>query len=79
MAVPRPATAAPPVPPGSAPALAIPWEVAERLRVLAVAGIPLGVLVGGIVGRVAMLVLRLTSPDSVRGVESDDGFTIGRS
>ncbi len=54
------------------------WEVAERLRVLAVAGISLGVLVGGVGGRLAMLVLRLTSPDSVRGIESDDGFTIGR-
>jgi hypothetical protein len=72
---------------GSSPALPAPvapaampirWEVAERLRVLAVAGIPLGVLVGGVVGRLAMLLLRLTSPDFVRGLDSDDGFTIGR-
>src|SRR5688500_19906833 len=27
--------------------------------------------------RLAMLLLRLTSPDTVIGVESDDGFTIG--
>ena len=38
----------------------------------------MGVLVGGVGGRLAMLILRLTSPASVRGVESDDGFTIGR-
>lgn len=37
-----------------------------------------GLLVGGIGGRLAMFVLRLTSSDSVRGIESDDGFTIGR-
>lgn len=37
-----------------------------------------GFLIGGIGGRVAMFVLRLTSDQSVRGIESDDGFTIGR-
>ena len=37
-----------------------------------------GVLIGGVGGRVAMFVLRLTSDASVRGVVSDDGFTIGR-
>ncbi|MEO6398913.1 MAG: hypothetical protein ABIP13_10640 [Tepidiformaceae bacterium] len=37
-----------------------------------------GLVVGGIGGRLAMFVLRLTSNDSVRGLESDDGFTIGR-
>lgn len=37
-----------------------------------------GGLVGGIGGRIAMFVLRLTSSDSVRGVKSDDGFTIGQ-
>ena len=37
-----------------------------------------GVVVGGIGGRLAMLLLRFTSHDSVRGVESDDGFEIGR-
>jgi hypothetical protein len=36
-----------------------------------------GLLVGGVGGRLSMFVLRLTSPDSVRGIESDDGFTIG--
>ena len=37
-----------------------------------------GGLVGGVGGRLAMFILRLTSADSVRGIESDDGFTIGR-
>ncbi len=41
------------------------------------AGIWLGALVGGVGGRLAMLVLRLLSPDSVNGVVSDDGFLIG--
>ncbi len=53
-------------------------EVAARLWVLIVAGIPAGVLVAGVGSRVAMMVLRLTSPDSVAGVTSDDGFEIGR-
>src|SRR5512141_1311330 len=37
-----------------------------------------GLLTGGIGGRLAMFILRLTSPDYVRGAQSDDGFTIGR-
>lgn len=53
-------------------------EVVERLRVLVVAGVPVGVVVVGIGSRLAMLLLRLTSPERVRGVESDDGFTIGQ-
>lgn len=36
-----------------------------------------GLLVGGIGGRLAMLLLRLTSPDYVIGAISDDGFEIG--
>ena len=36
-----------------------------------------GALVGGIGGRLAMLLLRLTSPDAVTGMISDDGFEIG--
>ena len=46
--------------------------------VLTVAGIPTGVVVAGIGSRLAMFILRLTSPDEVRGVTSDDGFEIGR-
>ena len=49
----------------------------EKLRVLVVAGVLTGALVAGLGGRLAMLVLRLTSPDGVRGVISDDGFRIG--
>ena len=52
-------------------------ELAELLRVLVVAGVPLGVVVAGLGGRLAMLVLRLTSPDVVLGQETDDGFVIG--
>lgn len=53
-------------------------EVGERLWVLVVAGVSTGVVVAGVGSRLAMLVLRLTSPDRVRGVTSDDGFEIGR-
>ena len=42
------------------------------------AGFLAGVLVGGVGGRLAMLALRLTSDPSLRGVPTDDGFTIGR-
>lgn len=41
------------------------------------AGAVAGFLVGGIGGRLAMLLLRLTSGDVVLGVTSDDGFEIG--
>ena len=37
-----------------------------------------GLLVGGVLGRIAMFVLRRTSGEFVNGVKSDDGFTIGR-
>jgi hypothetical protein len=43
----------------------------------AAAGAIAGCLVGGIGGRLAMLLLRVTSPESVIGVISDDGFEIG--
>lgn len=49
----------------------------EKMRVLIVGGIPAGIVIVGIGSRVAMFILRITSPSSVRGVESDDGFTIG--
>jgi len=41
------------------------------------AGAIAGFLIGGIGGRLAMLLLRLTSSDLVLGVTSDDGFEIG--
>ena len=50
----------------------------ERVRVTIVAGGLLGLVVGGIGSRLGMFALRLTSPDYVRGIESDDGFTIGQ-
>jgi len=53
-------------------------ELAELVRVLLVSGIAVGAVVGGLGGRIAMLILRLTSPETVRGVESDHGFTIGQ-
>jgi hypothetical protein len=48
------------------------------MRVVILAGVPVGMLVGGVGSRLAMLLLRVTSPEAVRGVESDDGFIIGR-
>lgn len=51
--------------------------VLEQVRVLAIAGIATGVVLGGVLSRLAMGLLRITSPDDVRGVTSDDGFTIG--
>ena len=50
----------------------------EGVRVVIVAGIPAGVVLVGFGSRLAMLLLRVTSPDRVRGVTSDDGFTIGQ-
>ncbi len=48
------------------------------MRVVILAGVPAGMLVVGVGSRLAMLLLRVTSPETVRGVESDDGFIIGR-
>ncbi|MFN2490632.1 MAG: hypothetical protein ABR529_13050 [Actinomycetota bacterium] len=42
------------------------------------AGLISGFLWGGVGGRLAMFVLRLTSDPSLRGLETDDGFIIGR-
>src|ERR1044071_7492543 len=54
-------------------AAAVAWWV----LVGAASGAIAGALVGGIGGRLAMLLLRLTSPDAVTGMISDDGFEIG--
>ncbi|MFN0153876.1 MAG: hypothetical protein ACKVUT_05805 [Gaiella sp.] len=43
----------------------------------AASGAIAGLLIGGVGGRLAMLLLRLTSPDAVIGLTSDDGFEIG--
>jgi hypothetical protein len=41
------------------------------------AGLVAGFLIGGIGGRLAMLILRLTSDPALHGLETDDGFIIG--
>jgi hypothetical protein len=64
-------------PPGTAPSYG--RELLELLRIVVVAGVSVGILVIGLGGRLAMLLLRLTSPDDVVGVTSDDGFEIGRT
>jgi hypothetical protein len=53
-------------------------EVAGVLLVGGAAGALSGAVVGGIGGRLVMLLLRLTSDPIVLGVTSDDGFEIGR-
>jgi hypothetical protein len=50
---------------------------ARALGKVAFAGAVTGVMIGGVGGRLAMLVLRLTSNDLLRGASTDDGFTIG--
>jgi hypothetical protein len=53
-------------------------ELAELARVIVVAGVAVGGVVAGLGSRLVMLILRLTSPEHVKGVTSDDGFTIGQ-
>lgn len=48
------------------------------MRVLLVTGLSVGIVGIGLGSRLAMFLLRLTSPNSVVGVESDDAFVIGR-
>jgi hypothetical protein len=52
-------------------------EAGRRLAAGALGGLACGLVVGGIGGRLAMFLLRLTSGRGVVGLESDDGFTIG--
>lgn len=49
----------------------------RRLAAGMVGGLVAGAVVGGVGGRLAMLVLRLTSDPSLRGLQTDDDFTIG--
>lgn len=51
---------------------------ARRLSACILGGFLMGAIIGGIGGRLAMLVLRLTSNSSLHGVKTDDGFIIGR-
>lgn len=50
----------------------------RRVVIGMVAGMACGALVGGALGRLGMLVLRLTSDDHVRGLRTADSFVIGR-
>ncbi len=52
--------------------------IIETSRVVIVAGVTYGAIVAGIGSRLAMLFLRLTSPQQVIGMRSDDDFVIGR-
>lgn len=47
------------------------------MLVAVAAGVIAGGLVGGVGGRLAMLVLRLTSPDELHGMQTDNEFEIG--
>lgn len=63
-------------------ALSTPWRASaeaavRRLAAVTVAGAVLGLLVGGVGGRLAMSLLAVLNPDAA-GVPSDDGFTIGQ-
>ncbi len=51
---------------------------ARRVSAGVVGGLATGALIGGIGGRLAMFVLRVTSDPSLHGLKTDDGFTIGR-
>ena len=52
-------------------------ELGRRALAGASSGLVWGFVIGGAGGRLAMFVLRVTTGDSVKGVESDDGFIIG--
>jgi len=59
-----------------------PWKAlyASALTALSpgvLMGLLCGALIGGVGGRLSMLLLRLTSSDSLHGMETDDDFTIG--
>lgn len=61
--------------PGRSRSLGHEWL--DLVGLCVVAGTLIGIVVAGPALRVGMLVLRLTSPDSVIGVQSDDDFAIG--
>lgn len=51
--------------------------VGRRVLAGALGGFACGFVVGGLGGRLAMLILRLTTGTEIEGLESDDGFTMG--
>ena len=52
-------------------------SVTRRLGVATLAGALLGLAIGGVGGRLAMMLLAVRSPDAT-GLTSDDGFTMGQ-
>ena len=59
------------------------WRIDARLATARLgagllAGLLCGFVIGGIGSRLAMFVLRVTSDPSLQGMETDDGFIIGR-
>jgi hypothetical protein len=52
-------------------------DAARAIAAGVAAGFVAGLVIGGIGGRIAMLILRLTSDPSLHGLETDDGFIIG--
>ncbi len=52
-------------------------KLGHRISSGVVGGFVAGFLVGGVGGRLAMLLLRLTSGPSIIGLQSDDDFTMG--
>lgn len=59
------------------------WRPAARVAIARLgsglgAGFLCGVVIGGVGGRLAMLVLRLTSDPRLHGMQTDDDFIIGR-
>src|SRR5205809_456711 len=69
--------------PVTLPPSAVTWQQdlmasARRISACIAGGFSMGAVVGGIGGRLAMLVLRLTSDSSLHGLKTDDGFIIGR-
>jgi hypothetical protein len=50
---------------------------AHRLAAATAAGFLAGLVIGGVGGRLAMFLLRVTSDASLHGMDTDDGFTIG--
>ena len=61
----------------------VPWRAeleqrGRRLSVAMAAGLACGAVVGGVGGRLAMFLLRLTSDAALRGIKTDDDFVIGR-
>lgn len=70
------------VSPGTTPAASVGWGerlalAVLRLVVIVIAGALLGLLVGGVGGRLAMMLLAGLSPEAT-GITSDDGFVMGQ-